>query len=359
MTLRTPQLGNFRSVIAVEHVNDFGIDSYNDGGTNGQTEYAVEADPSGTEVDELYVEYKDDSWQARYGRHYINLGPHPSRFVGTVGWRQNNQTFDGLSIDAKIGDSFRIEGAVIEKAYRLLGRDHPNRSAREWDLDGLGIHATVAVPNLGNLAGYYYNLDFDDNPALSTRTIGFMADGPCFTEGSGWSGPCKAAISMQSALNDAHGADELMHAQILFGVDFSNFSKDNTTGSIAFSATVLEGDGVYAFKTPLATLHGYAGAADKFLVHTPPAGLIDSELRIKERIFGWDTTIAVHRFVPWESLGPNLGSYGNELDFAATRTFGKYKWLVKAAHYHANEAFKPSALGLNATKFWVAVQFSL
>ncbi len=358
MTLRTPHVRNFRAVFAVEHVNDFGIDTYNDGGTNGRTEYATEADPSGTELEEAFIEYKGQSALVRYGRQYINHGALPQRYLGTVAWRQNNQSYDALSIDAKFGEKFRLESAFVEKAYRVLGRDHPSRAAREWDLDGIAIRATYSEPTFGNITGYLYNLDFEDNVVLSSRTIGIAGGGPCFNDPSkfGWAGQCNVEVAVQSSLHAELRYDDVLHVYSSFGVDFSNFRKENTTGSVAISARMLQGDGRNSFKTPLATLHGYAGAADKFLVNTPRDGLLDIELKIKERLLNWDVTVALHRF---DTTHGSISTYGRELDVAATRTFGKYKWIFKLADYRANDEWKPTPYGIDATKFWATVQFSL
>lgn len=358
ITLRTPQVGNFRAVFAAEHVNDFGINTYNDGGTNGQFEYATEVDPSGTELDEAFIEYKGEAALIRYGRQYINHGALPQRYLGTVAWRQNHQTYDAFSIDAKFAEKFRFELALVEKAYRVFGRDHPSRAIREWDLDGIAVRGTYPIPNFADVTGYVYNLDFDDSALLSTRTIGFVAEGPCFADGAkfGWSGPCKAEFAAQSALHESVGFDDLLYVHGSIGLDFSNFRKENTTGSVALLLTALEGDGLNSFKTPLATLHGYAGAADKFLVNTPPDGLRDLEIRIKERILGWNVTVGLHRF---DTTFSNLPTYGTEINIAATRTFGKYKWILKFADYQANDEWKPLFYGIDATKLWATVQFSL
>ena len=183
-------------------------------------------------------------------------------------------------------------------------------------------------------------------------------EAPCFppTAKFGWKGACKAEIAAQSPIHDAFDYERLMHAHFSIGVDFSNFWKENTTGSVTLLGTVLHGDGVFSFKTPLATLHGYAGAADKFLVNTPPDGLRDTEIRIKERMLGWDVTLGLHLF---DTRYRSLPKYGTEIDIAATRTFGKYKWILKFADYQANDEWKPLFYGIDATKFWATVQFSL
>lgn len=361
LTLRTPQFGKFNAVFASEHVNDFGIDTYNDGGANGQSEYATEADPSGTEMDEAFIQYRGSKTQIRYGRQYINHGALPQRFLGTVAWRQNNHTYDGLTVNIKATDKFLFEGALIEKVYRLLGRDHPNPSAREWDLDGLGLRGTYQLGGRGgwqSLTGYAYDLDFVDNPGQSSFTYGLEASGQCFSDNVsfGWKGSCKLSVAGQKLDDDPDNSGTLLYAFGSIGVDFSNFAKDNETGSVAFSYSVLQGDGRSSFKTPLATLHGYAGSADKFLVNTPVTGLWDHEIRLKERAFRWNWTVALHIFTPTEDT--EEGRYGSEIDIAATRTFGKYKWLFKMARYRGNDDWKNS-YGRDASKFWTQVQFKL
>ena len=358
LSLRTPQLGNFNAVFAAEHVNDFGIHTYNDGGTNGQFEYATEADPSGTEMDEAYLQYRGEKMQIRWGRQYINHGALPQRFIGTAAWRQNKQTFDAITINVNPNEKLSIEGAVLEKVYRVIGRDHPNRAAREPDLDGLALQATYEVPKFGRVTGYVYDLDYVDNPSLSRFTYGVEGSGPCFDDDAnfGWEGTCTAAIAGQSVDHDPYDSDTLLYIYVSLGVDFSNFDKDNETGSVAFAISGLEGDGFNSFKTPLAALHGFAGWADKFLAHTPDTGLTDFQIVLEERFAGWDWKAVFHRYMTSHQFEPK--HFGSELDFVASRTFGKYTWLFKFANYQGSDDYA-NAYGRDATKIWTQVSFNL
>lgn len=353
MSLNTPFVGNFRAVFTAEHVNDLGINTYNDGGSNGQVQYAVEADPSGTEMDQMYVEYVGDMWGARYGRQYIDHGELPQRYVSTASWRQNYQTFDALTVSGQIGDDILIETAFIEKVYRVIGRSHPNRAAREWDLDGIAVHAVFRNTPIGEISPYFYNLDFVDRAELSSRTIGIRMEGPC----EAWAGTCIAEIATQKALGDQASDANLINLRSEFGVDFSNFAENNTTGSVSLGATLLEGDSETSFKTPLAALHGYAGWADRFLVNTPPDGLMDIRLRLDEVIFGWEIAAAFHKFRANRSS--IASTYGTELDMVASKIFGKYEWTLKMARYKGNAVWKPLPWGNNVTKFWLEVEFPL
>ena len=357
MTLKTPKIGDLRAVFSAEHVNDLGIDTYADGGSNGQVGYATEVDPSGTEMDEAFLEYKTDRLQVRYGRQYIDHGKLPQRYVGTVSWRQNYQTLDGFTLNANIGENFKLETAVMETVYRVIGRTHPNRAAREWDLDGIGVRGTYNVAAY-DFIGYVYNMDFVNNAFFSTRTIGGRTEGPCFDERLkfGWKGTCAAEFAKQTPIGENPSDTSFGYFQALIGVNFSNFSSTNTTGSFELVIWFLDGNGEGSFKTPLATLHGHAGWADKFLISTPLLGLIDYEFRLKERLFGWNVTAILHRFEPEESIGPS--HFGSELDFAASRTFGKYKLLFKMANYSGNPDLKPAPMGFDATKVWTQLEYS-
>lgn len=358
MTMQTPSVRNFRAVFSAEHVNDMGMDSYNDGGSNGQIQYATEADPSGTEMDQAFIEFKNDKLQMRYGRQYIDHGDLPQRHLSTASWRQNYQTFDAFTIEAPIGENFKLEGALVEKAYRVIGRDHPVRTAREFDLDGIGVRATYSSDVHGDFSAYAYNLDFVDRTEYSSRTFGLRGDGPCFSNPSMalWKGDCVAEVAMQQDIGPDASNQDYLYGHLLFGLDFETFNKANETGSVAIGITLLTGDRFGSFKTPLAAVHGFAGWADKFLINTPTTGLWDEQIRLDERVFGWDFTAVLHRFETYQS--PSR-SYGTELDLVATRTFGKYTWVLKMAQFNADESWQPAPVGFDSTKFWTSVQFDL
>ena len=58
---------------------------------NGLTQHPVVADPASTEINQSYLSYKGlADTILKYGRPVIIYDNH--RFVGNVGWRQNEQT---------------------------------------------------------------------------------------------------------------------------------------------------------------------------------------------------------------------------------------------------------------------------
>ena len=91
--------GNIRPVVEIEHISAFLGEEYNDGGANRKSQYAVIADPAGTEINQAYVHIGgDEPWELKLGRQELIHRPYPwQRYVGTVSWRQNEQTMDAIS----------------------------------------------------------------------------------------------------------------------------------------------------------------------------------------------------------------------------------------------------------------------
>ena len=73
------------------------LDSHYNSTTNGHVQYPVVADPEGYELNRLQLTNTSiDATTLTIGRQRITLDDH--RFVGNVGWRQNEQTFDALRV---------------------------------------------------------------------------------------------------------------------------------------------------------------------------------------------------------------------------------------------------------------------
>ena len=71
------------------------VDNYNDTiPGNGIEPYPVVPDPENVELNRLQIGYKGEAGTLTVGRQRIIHDDH--RFVGNVGWRQNEQTFDAV-----------------------------------------------------------------------------------------------------------------------------------------------------------------------------------------------------------------------------------------------------------------------
>ena len=278
-TLRT-QLGymtgdyhGFGAFLQFEDVRVIGDEHYNST-VNGLTSYPVVADPESTEVNQAYLSYKGlPGTLFKYGRQVITYDNH--RFIGDVGWRQNQQTFDAFSVASTSLPGTTISYAHVVNANRIFGERHPTQADVEFKGDWLNV-AYKGLP-FGSIVGYAYLLEFEPGQtgptvqvASSNKTFGLRFDGGVKI------GTPKllytAEYAKQSDYADGASTVDADYAFAMLGLDIAGIQ-------IKLNHERLSGDGTYALQTPFATLHAFNGWADKFLV-TPNDGLIDSFLSI-------------------------------------------------------------------------------
>ncbi|MFT6899012.1 MAG: hypothetical protein ACJA13_003443, partial [Paraglaciecola sp.] len=92
---KSASLNGFFANIEVDNVSTIGNDNYNNT-VNGKSLYPVVADPTGTDLNQAYIGYKQGNVLFSFGRQRIVH--NDQRFVGGVAWRQNEQTFDGYRV---------------------------------------------------------------------------------------------------------------------------------------------------------------------------------------------------------------------------------------------------------------------
>ena len=121
---RTGLFHGFFAYGEAENVSVVGEEDYNNT-YNGKTRFPVVADPDGTEVNQAYLGYlglKGNTF--RYGRQAFFFDNH--RFVGDVGWRQNQQTFDSFFYENKMLPGVTGSYAYVYNVNRVFGEDTPN-----------------------------------------------------------------------------------------------------------------------------------------------------------------------------------------------------------------------------------------
>src|SRR5262249_975451 len=105
----TGDWNGFRGLVEMDDIRSVGPIQFNvaipgPGGAslNGHTTYPIINDPDVTELNRLQLTYTTNpQFVATLGRQRITLDDQ--RFIGNVGWRQDEQTFDGVRIDAGVG----------------------------------------------------------------------------------------------------------------------------------------------------------------------------------------------------------------------------------------------------------------
>ncbi len=344
LTLRT-RLGyttapfhGWKFMAEVEHITAADGDSYSQAGLNpGGTGRAVVADPEGTEINQAWAAFSSGQTTATVGRQRLVLDN--ARFIGDVGWRQNQQTFDAAVFQNKGLAKTTLTYAYLDRINRIFGSDH---AQGRWQSDSHVLHASHAGLPAGTLTAYAYLLDFANSATNSTTTYGAS-----FTGSTKLTEALKLTYRAELATQGDHGNSPLSYRATYHALEVGLAAKQ---AGLALLHETLGSDNNTGFKTPLATLHAFNGWADLFLA-TPAAGLRDTYLRVNASLPGELAFLAGQHWYEADSGG---ASYGTEFNAQLSRKFGKsVTALLKYADFRRDSAAFP-----DVRKFWVQVEFS-
>jgi hypothetical protein len=339
LDLESGVVRGFSGLVQLDHVEAIGDARYDDT-RNGQLEYPVVPDPQGTDLNQAWLQYRGAADTVlRAGRQRIAIGNE--RFVGPVGWRQNEQSFDAIRVDTAALPATRLTYAYVDRVLRVFGPEDGAPPA-ELSSDSHLFDARISALPVGTLALYGYHLDFGNAPQLSADTVGARYDGELELARS-----LKAGWALEYAAQrdaGANAADVDAHYQLVelrlqmaaVGVTIGRETLSGERGSYDAATNP-------AFQTPLATLHPFQGWADKFTT-TPSAGVVDAYVGASAGFRGWKAQAAWHEF----GAEATDATYGTELDLALSRKFaGRYELLAKYADYSADGLFT------STRKFWL------
>ncbi len=334
---RIPLGAHWRALVEIEHTTHLGGENFNSS-ANGHTGFPTIADPDNTELNQAWLAWAPRAGtQLTLGRQRLNYDNQ--RFIGAVGWRQNEQTFDALDLQHRAG-KWSLRYSYLDRVQRVFGDDNPNRTLARWDLDAHLFN--VAHPlGPGTLTGYAYLLDNQSLPATSQSTLGLRyALRRERKDALGW------FLNAEAAHQDNYAG-----GSALIDAGYFLFEGGLLWRGHAFKAgwEHLGGDGRYGFSTPLATLHAFNGWADRFLA-TPVAGLED-------RYLGWNRKFGkLEATVVWHDYRSDAGSrdFGREWN-ASLGWSPSAHWtlLAKAADYRAGD------IGADVRKAWLSVEYRL
>lgn len=334
-TLRTKlgyTTGIYKGLSAkVEFENSTNIfdDKYNST-TNGRVVFPVVADPDHTEVNQAYLAFTGiDKTTIVAGRQAVNLDNQ--RFIGTVGFRQNDQTYDAAAIINKSLPDTTVLYGYVWNVNRIFGDDHP--------FGDLGTETHLLNINYGGLkdikiSAYAYLIDLDHSAVqgLSSQTYGVRLSG-------------KSALAEKTAL---HYAVEYSNQSDHGGnpVDFSTRYLLAEAG-VSFSGLTFKAgfeslgsdNGNFSFQTPLATLHKFNGWADKFL-STPVNGLDDLYISAAYVVKAESSALnGLKLVVVYHDFNSQVGdlNYGTEFDVLISKKINKtFSVSLKYADYAAD-----------------------
>jgi hypothetical protein len=324
------------------------VDDYFDG-LHGAATRPLVGDPDNIALTRAQIRYASPVVALTAGRQ--RLGFDDERFVGSVGFRQNGQSFDAVRAEIT-----PIKGVKADLAYAWSVRTI-------WGIDGAGPRQQAvsgdnffgnlsAQTPIGKLSTFAYLVDQDEAAMqgyrLSSQSYGARLDG---TQTLG-----KAKIAYQLSYarqsdwhrNPNNYAADYYLADVVIdfggprvGVGYEILGADN-------------GAALTSFQTPLATGFKFQGWADKYLT-TPPDGVRDLYASA-----GWG----------WKAVGPLKAltlqavyhdyrsdrasrSYGDEINLLASAKLGKVTAAARYAHYSAD------TFATDTNKFWLQLDWTI
>lgn len=291
--------------------------------------YSIVADPEGAEVNQWGVRYAGIAGlTATLGRSKLILDN--ARWVGNVGWRQNEQTFDGVFLKYAASPTVSLQYAYLSNVNTI--------TATNVDLDGHVLNASWTYSPALALTGYGYWLDYAADTATDFDTVGLRASGSVPMSSF------KLVYSAEYASQDAETASADFSADYVLG----------EVGIVLAPVTIKLGyeqlgsdDGQFGLQTPLATKHAFNGWADMFL-NTPSAGLEDTYVSVSGKALKAAWVLVYHQF----DANEGSAAFGDEWDAQVTLPVSdKLSAGIKYATYAADE------LAVDTDKLWVWAQF--
>ena len=272
------------SLLAEGEFTQSAIDDYH-GGAPGVDPFdprnSVIADPDNEELNQAYLQYAGFDTTVKLGRQRIIYDN--AAFIGNVGWRQNEQTYDAISLTNTSVPGLTLNYAYIDQVNRVFGEDATGifeNAPAEIHL----LNASYAGINGLTLGGYMYLMEFEDagSTGWDNDTFGISAKSSL------------AGLALYGELAYQDKAGPLNNEEGLY----AHITATKTFGTQSLTVGIEHLDA--GVQTPLATLHafnGYADATDARRLAGTHGGLTDTYASYMVPIFwGMKWTNSAHIF---------------------------------------------------------------
>ncbi len=302
------------------HLTD---DFYDKDGPN-QGNYDVVLDQETNQLNQAYIQYQGFNSNLKAGNQRINLDNQ--RHVGAVAFRQDEATFDAISVTNKAIDNATIYLALANNRNTIT-----NANTQE-DIHLLNVKYTINKKASASV--YYYGIDDTnvknsgvDFDTLGVRTLSSVGDIMLEAEFASQNKSTNTADTTSLYYN-------LSVAKKISGVK-------TKLGYEVFGSD----DGKAAFSTPLGTNHKFFGWSDKFLTGNGNEGIKDLNVSAATKLNNIKLVAQLHKFDA-ENSNNDLGS---EVGFLAGKQFSGYSTSFKLAHYFSTK----ESGDVDITKFWL------
>lgn len=295
------------------------------------------ADPAYNELNQLWMSYTNFDTVVKGGRQRIKFDD--DRFIGNVGWRQLETTFDAVLVTNTSLKNLTVNAGYIGNVQTFLSTTE--------NIDAPILNVNYKLGDYGNVIGYGYWLDYrePETAAKSNQTFGLRLNGatPKFYE------HYSLLYTAEWSIQQDYG-----HRAVAYEANRYNVMGGFSAYFLTFQGAMeqLNGNAGGQFNTPLGTNHAFQGWADLFLT-TPVNGIRDVFATVSGK-FLEDSLIVSGVFHDFTDDTGKM-HYGDEWDFQAMKKFGKhYSVLAKYAYYSADRNDGYAAVSNTDTqKIWL------
>jgi len=254
------QTGTFHGLSALVEVNVTSVfDQKYNSTLNGKTIFPTVLDPKDTEINRAQLTWTPvENTILTVGRQRIQLDDQ--RFVGNAGWRQNEQTFDGVRFDTSLW-RVKLFGAYLNRINRVVA------DAKDWHSNSYLLNASYAFSDALKLTAYDYDLKFSTAATIpvaadvtnakvsSVDIVGGRVSGGQWVSMFKLGYVAQYSAETPAGLNPNH-----------FNLHETMFEGSATYDiyTLKLNDETLGGNGTVGFVTPLGTTHAFQGFADVF-----------------------------------------------------------------------------------------------
>jgi len=351
--------------VGIISVNNFGSHTYNAGDGNvyydGSKPYATVGDPQTAMLSNAELNYKIGDTLLHAGRGQVNLDNQ--RFIGTVGWRQLERSYDSVFV---ANNSIKNLSVLAAWVYGFQGVN----ANPTTDANTVLLHAAYTVNDMLKVTAYdymiaakkdtvggfgndTYGLALTGNFALSGAKLDYRAEYAVQKDATMKIQDTPAAVAAGRFKADAYYYNLDLGANIsgiLAGVNYELLSGANATGTET------------NFTTPLATGHKFNGWADS--ASSANGGLIDFNVRLGYTAKGFGKLLAVYHDFTADTTSVNGTTYtsddkGSEIDVVYVNKVPGVNGLTGMLKYadFSKADINSGGTTRDVTKFWAMLDY--
>ena len=342
---QTKPLKGFSGLLEFVNVTSPRPSAYYDGtGSNSQNRTIV-ADPEVTDINRAWLGFDRPDWygsKLKAGRQRIILDD--ARWIGNVGWRQNEQRFDSARGQTSLGiDDLNVQYVFVWNVKRIFGDQGSNTSNLDYTQATHLLNVSYDLTKELQATAFAYLIDPNnldnatDSRALNhSTTFGLRLTGKVELSDK-LDSHYEISYAYQSDWRDNPIDYDAHYYKLVAGLDY------HPIAAFELGYEVLgSDDGKAVIATPFATAHKFNGYADAFLNNGGPRGLRDVFISITPAIpiDKLKFTAIVHQFYS-DQGSDNLGQ---EYDAVATYDINQYlQVLYKVAYYDESDRSSPKS----------------